>query len=220
MFALRTPIHHNTFTTLQLEAQIQSVKLQPFVANLLLQPRYDSQPPQNMKLFTTLLLATAATAAPTLNSNFPRASSCMNKSIKVAGFVVKDFRFKSIVAETANGKSYDSKVTFTLENEALDSTATCKGKSHSKNFFDGRLTYECNSSDGMVDKSLFTYNRKSGKITIAQSWDCPQDGATFSAGGDATFNLACEETDVLYKKITKCTPKTISVPVTLLSAGA
>ncbi|KAH6889264.1 hypothetical protein B0T10DRAFT_459924 [Thelonectria olida] len=175
-----------------------------------------------MKFFATLLLATAAIAAPTSpNSNIIReTSSCMSKSMKASSWVAKDFTFKYVVTESDGAKSYDSKAAFTLKNDALSYTAKCTGKSHSKNFFDGKLTYECNSGDDTSDKATFSYDYKSGKLVVGQVWSCPKEGARFTANGDTAISLTCKETDSSNKKTVECTPKTITVPIKSISAVA
>lgn len=172
-----------------------------------------------MKFFATILLASAAMAAPTSNL-FRKASACMTSSQHVGDFVAEDFTFSYTVTDADGKKTYNAKAAFSLKNTALSYEAKCTGRSHSSTFFDGGLVYECNSGDDTADEATFSYNHSSGKLAITQTWHCLADGARFTAEGDATSGLTCTEVTDGNKKTVECTPKNIDVPITSISAVA
>ncbi|KAK7408536.1 hypothetical protein QQX98_009297 [Neonectria punicea] len=186
---------------------------------------------QMQSLFTTLLLATSAIAAPTF-SIIPRAGeqSCMAKGSKVNSWNVHDFTFEASHTFTSPEKSvYSSKASFELENKALSYKAKCSARSQSKDFFTGDVTYNCKGSvEG--DSASFRFDHNSGVLAIEQSWSCAKEGGRYEAKGNTTLHLTCK--DSAYKNpnykagksglyshhLISCEPVTIKAPVTEMSA--
>lgn len=180
-------------------------------------------------LFTTLLLATGAVAAPALSIVSRKTESCMARGAKVSSWNVHDFTYEASHTYTSPKKSvYSSKASFTLENSALSYKATCKGTSQSKDFLNGSVSYNCKSETG--DSASFTFDHKTGVLAIDQSWSCVAEGGRFEAKGSKTLKLACKDSTYknpkytegksgLYShRLTSCEPITTKVPITEMSA--
>ncbi|KAH7171390.1 hypothetical protein EDB81DRAFT_623168, partial [Dactylonectria macrodidyma] len=155
------------------------------------------------------------------------AESCMSKGTKATSWKVHDFTYEAAHAYSSPTKStYWSKATFSLENPVLSYKAKCKATSRSKDYLNGKATYTCTSKTG--DEATFTFDRKSGKLAINQTWSCAAEGGYFTAKGSKALKLDCE--DSVYKtqdkgkstktshRVTTCKPLTVKVPITDLSA--
>ncbi|KAF7539596.1 hypothetical protein G7Z17_g12394 [Cylindrodendrum hubeiense] len=181
-------------------------------------------------LFTTLLLASGAIAAPAISivSRAKTTESCMARGGKVNSWKVHDFTYEASHTYTSPKKSvYSSTATFTLENSALSYKAKCKATSQSKDSFDGK-TYTCKSESG--DSASFTFNHKTRVLAIDQSWSCAAEGGRYEAKGSKALELSCD--DSTYKNpnytegksglyshhLISCKPLTVKVPVTEMSA--
>lgn len=185
-----------------------------------------------MQFFTTLLvLATSAMALPTVSlTSRAESESCMARGTKVTEWTVNDFDFHATITKTTPKKQTASgSVSFLLENKVLNYKAKCTATSDKpNNFFYGSTDYNCDVPL-KGDAASFTFDRKSGKLSIVQSWSCLKEGGRFEAKGNTNVKLECKEKNwknpnynsgsktYSNKKIT-CEKTTFKAPILEISA--
>ncbi|KAM5354273.1 hypothetical protein ACJ41O_000923 [Fusarium nematophilum] len=184
-----------------------------------------------MQFLTTLLLAASAMALPTITlESRTGKDTCMARGSKVTQWTVHDFSYGATYTHSSPTKQTgQGRVSFTLENPVLNYKAKCSAKSDKlNNFFFGNTDYDCDVPLE-YDSASFTFDKKSGKLAIKQSWSCVQEGGRFEAKGSKKVKLECKETnwknpdykkgDKVYsnKRVT-CKKVTFKAPVLEMSA--
>ncbi|CAM1510818.1 Fc.00g083310.m01.CDS01 [Cosmosporella sp. VM-42] len=182
------------------------------------------------RFLTTLLLAGSAVALPTLSiTSRSDNDSCMAKGTKVTAWTIKDFDFHASYTFTnpAHQNSWGY-ANFTLENPVLDYKPICSASSNQlEDFFYGTQIFECDAPvDG--DSATFTFSRPTGELQVNQTWQCLEQGGRFHAKGGVTLDLDCEDTtwknpeweegQIYSQRTITCAKKTVSAPITEISA--
>ncbi|KAF4459865.1 hypothetical protein FALBO_13376 [Fusarium albosuccineum] len=184
-----------------------------------------------MQFLTTLLLATSAMALPTVTlTSRADSQSCMAKGAKVTEWTVHDFEFEATYTKSSPKKQTSTgTVSFTIENPVLNYKAKCHATSKKGDvFFTGSTDYDCDVPL-KGDAASFTYDRKSGKVGIVQSWSCLKEGGRFEAKGNTKVKLDCKEANwknpnykdgakVYSNRRVTCTKKSFKTPILEMSA--
>lgn len=155
-------------------------------------------------LTSFLALGIPALAVPCGGDNTnPGHGTCTSTSARENSWTLHNLEYHaSYTFSTPSHQIPSGHVNFTLTNPALDYAAHCEAySSRLTDFFYGELTYDCAipaDAKDRGDMASFTYSEPQGRVTLNQTWVCPEggngNGKRWHATGNVTVDLDCETT--------------------------
>jgi hypothetical protein len=148
-----------------------------------------------LSIFTTLLLAGSALAAPAPGYGKTQPT-CMAAGQKVTSWKIENFDYHaSYIFTTPAHQNSWGYANFTLSNPALPYKPVCTAQSSQLgDFFYGDQVYDCKVPAKYAgDEATFTFSRPSGQLNVNQTWACPEEGGRFWAEGGVKLKLDCED---------------------------